>query len=294
LSSLQTVLDTFIEQEQLPDSYRQTVMQWFIPLAEDIMRRVSVHEGSFVLGVNGSQGSGKSTLAALLVILFKQMLGLSSINLSLDDFYLTRAERQRLAQDVHPLLATRGVPGTHDIGLALKTIEALKTQAQVLIPRFDKAQDDRFSHAQWPSVLAPVDVILLEGWCLGIDPQQPTDLLEPVNMLEAEEDAEAQWRTYVNDTLAQEYRQLFDQLDMLLMLKAPGFEQVIDWRLRQEQKLAARISSDSSRLMSREALQRFIAHYERLTRHALASLPCKADVVFQLNRDQGIESKLKP
>jgi len=293
LSSLQTALNTFIEHEQLPDSYRQTVKRWFIPLAEDILRQVSVHEGSFVLGVNGSQGSGKSTLAALLVILFKEMLGLSSINLSLDDFYLTRSERQRLARDVHPLLVTRGVPGTHDTGLALQTIAALKTRAQVPIPRFDKAQDERFDPAQWPSVIAPVDVIVLEGWCLGIEPQRPEELIEPVNALEAEEDAGVRWRTYVNERLTQEYRHLFAELDMLLMLKAPGFEQVIDWRLRQEQKLAARTEGDSSRLMSRDALERFIAHYERLTCHALATLPEKADVVFQLNEQQGIESRLK-
>ncbi len=293
MSSLQTALNTFIEHEQLPDSYRQTVKRWFIPLAEDILRQVSVHEGSFVLGVNGSQGSGKSTLAALLVILFKEMLGLSSINLSLDDFYLTRSERQRLARDVHPLLVTRGVPGTHDTGLALQTIAALKTRAQVPIPRFDKAQDERFDPAQWPSVIAPVDVIVLEGWCLGIEPQRPEELIEPVNALEAEEDAGARWRTYVNERLTQEYRHLFAELDMLLMLKAPGFEQVIDWRLRQEQKLAARTEGDSSRLMSRDALERFIAHYERLTCHALATLPEKADVVFQLNEQQGIESRLK-
>lgn len=294
LSSLQSALSAFIEQEKLPETYRQTVEQWFIPLAEDVLRRVSRHRGTFVLGINGCQGSGKSTLVALLHILLREMMGVSSVNLSLDDFYLTRAERAQLAAQVHPLLQTRGVPGTHDVPLALETIHALMQPGQVAIPRFNKAMDDRFEAVKWPTVMAPVDVILLEGWCLGIGEQSASALEEAVNTLESEEDSTGTWRQYVNSRLKQEYRQLFDRLDMLVMLRAPGFDRVIDWRFQQEQKLAARITQSNTRLMSRDELIRFISHYERLTRHALESLPAQADVVYQLNADQGIEARVKP
>ena len=294
MSSLQTALSAFIEQEKLPETYRQTVERWYIPLAEDILRRVSRHQGTFVLGIHGCQGSGKSTLVALLHILLREMMGVSSVNLSLDDFYLTRAERAKLAAEVHPLLQTRGVPGTHDVPLALETIQALMQAGQVAIPRFNKAMDDRFEAATWPTVMAPVDVMLLEGWCLGISAQTASALEAAINGLESEEDSTGDWRQYVNTRLDQEYRQLFDRLDMLVMLRAPGFDCVIDWRFQQEQKLAARTTQNNTRLMSRDELIRFISHYERLTRHALATLPAQADVVYQLNAEQGIEARIKP
>lgn len=294
MSSLQAAISAFIEQENLPGTYRQTVEQWFIPLAEDVLRGVSRHQGTFVLGVNGCQGSGKSTLVALLHILLRELMGVSSINLSLDDFYLTRAEREHLAKTVHPLLQTRGVPGTHDVTLALETISALKKSGQVAIPRFNKAMDDRYELAAWPVVMGPVDVILLEGWCLGIEPEQEAALEKPVNALEAEEDQTGNWRHFVNERLEQEYRQWFEQLDMLVMLRAPAFERVIDWRFQQEQKLAARTTQTNTRLMSRDELIRFISHYERLTRHALETLPAQADVVYQLKADQSIEGRVKP
>jgi D-glycerate 3-kinase len=42
---------------------------------------------------------------------------------------------------VHPLLATRGVPGTHDIDLAINTINAVCSGLPTPITRFDKSTD---------------------------------------------------------------------------------------------------------------------------------------------------------
>tara|TARA_R110000772_G_scaffold183368_5_gene294525 strand:- start:363 stop:1253 length:891 start_codon:yes stop_codon:yes gene_type:complete len=295
LQSVQRALKEFISTEGLPDAYLQTAEQWFIPLAEDILRQISRHQGTFILGINGCQGSGKSTLAALLVILLRDMMGVRSINLSLDDFYLPLATRKAMAAGIHPLLRTRGVPGTHDIDLALQTLGALQQQGEVAIPRFNKATDDRLTpESQWPVISGPVDVVILEGWCLGLDAQPISSLTEPVNELEQEEDADGSWRHFVNEKLASEYQVLFSKIDMLLMLKAPGFENVLEWRNQQERKLAASKPGEEHRkIMSKNELRRFISHYERLTRHALASLAEKADVVYQLGDDQLIKAKLK-
>ena len=62
-----------------------------------------------IIGVSGSQGSGKSTFAGVLVEQL-QMRGFAAAAVSLDDFYLTHADRQALGATVHPLLCTRGVP----------------------------------------------------------------------------------------------------------------------------------------------------------------------------------------
>ena len=77
-----------------------------------------------VVGICGAQGSGKSTLVAALAERLAEE-GIAAATLSLDDLYFTRAERLRLASEVHPLFATRGVPGTHDIALGLGVLDAL-------------------------------------------------------------------------------------------------------------------------------------------------------------------------
>jgi D-glycerate 3-kinase len=295
-SSLQAALEAFITREKLPAAYLQTVEQWFQPLAHSVLQRVAVSTSTLVVGISGSQGSGKSTLASLLVLMLKELMGLRCINLSLDDFYHTHAQRQQLARNVHPLFATRGVPGTHDVALAVKTLEALKHEGEVAIPRFNKAVDDRLPEAEWPKVLAPLDVVILEGWCLCVPCQHDAHLHEPVNTLEEVEDGDGRWRRFVNAQVREEYQKLYDMVDFLIMLKAPGFDKVYEWRQTQEDKLAERIATSGgtgTRLMDRDQLQRFIQHYERLTRHGLAELPALADVVFELTDTQTIGGKLK-
>src|SRR6187402_352808 len=96
-----------------------------ITLAERVLARFAApiaHASSpFILGISGLQGSGKSTLAASLIEAAKER-GWSAVSLSLDDVYLTRAEREALGRQVHPLLRTRGVPGTHDLTLLASTL----------------------------------------------------------------------------------------------------------------------------------------------------------------------------
>lgn len=286
---LDPALQDFIDREALPPSYRDTVEQWFLPLAEIVLGKVAQSRRTLIVGISGCQGSGKSTLAELLVLLLKQMMGLRCINLSIDDFYHTHAHRQELARTVHPLLATRGVPGTHDVALAIATLKALSSEGEVAIPRFNKGIDDRAPQESWPHLLAPVDVVVLEGWCLSVGPQSEEELVAPINELEANEDAEGRWRRYVNTQLLGPYKEFYDMVDFLVFLKAPDFAKVYEWRQRQEDKLAARVrGEDAKRVMNPAQLKRFIQHYERLTRHGLNTLPERADVVFDLTDQQTI------
>jgi len=292
--SIKPFVESFVDQEKLPSEYFDTVERWFLPLLDDLLVQISRHEGTYVIGISGCQGSGKSTLASLLVMLLNKSLGLRCVNLSIDDFYLTWQERQALAESVHPLLATRGVPGTHDVSLAIKTIRALTQPGSVAIPRFDKAIDDRFPNTQWPIVQGPLDVIVLEGWCLAIDAQDDEVLTDPVNPLETDEDANGIWRRYVNAAIKDQYHALYELVDYLVMLKAPDFDRVYEWRQTQENKLAEsdNAAAGETRIMSPGELQRFIQHYERITRHGLETLPGKADVVFQLTDRQTIAGKI--
>lgn len=236
----------------------------------------------FLLGLSGLQGSGKSTLASQLAD-HAHAAGIDTVALSLDDVYRTRAERIALAQTVHPLLATRGVPGTHDVALLHATLDALKhasPEHPTAIPAFDKGIDDRAPAATWRRVQHPPQLVVLEGWCIGVPPQPDTDLDTPINPLERDEDPDARWRRHVNTALAGDYTTLWSRLDALVVLHAPSFDVVRHWRDEQEQSLR-RIHAPHA--MSPDTLARFIAHYERISRHALATLPDRADLLVRLD-----------
>lgn len=236
-----------------------------------------------MLGVAGAQGSGKSTIA-LGVAERMAARGVACALLSLDDLYLTRAERERLASDVHPLLCTRGVPGTHDVALGLGVIDALARGEDAALPRFDKAMDDRTPEASWPRAPKDTRLLVLEGWCVGARPQEAAALARPVNALEAREDADGCWRAYVNRALAGDYQALFGRIDTLAFLAAPGFEVVARWRGEQEDALRAH--GGGAGVMDAATLERFIQHYERITRAMLGEMPGRADVVVRLGVDR--------
>jgi D-glycerate 3-kinase len=276
-----TGLERFIAEEGLPDSFRRTVELVCEPLAARAHRRRIDRKRCAVVGLSGAQGSGKTTIARYAARLLEQR-GLRAVALSLDDFYLTRNARQRLAREVHPLLAVRGPPGTHDVGLAGAAIDQLRSKGKVSLPRFDKASDNRAPRASWPTVASPVDVIILEGWCVGAVSQGRAALATPVNDLECEEDPKAIWRTYVNDQLDGPYQALFGKLHDLVLLEAPSFEVVAGWREEQEAKLRAKGAGG----MSPDEVARFVAYYERLTRWMLSEMPSRADWVVPLDAER--------
>lgn len=258
-----------------PDAHLTSIKGWTHDQRQRLLDwALAAERRPAVLGIAGAQGSGKSTLAALLVADARQA-GLHAAALSIDDFYLTRSQRQRLARRIHPLLATRGPPGSHDVPLALTTLDTLRHLApgqQSTVPRFDKLADTRRPPSRWPKVTGPLDLIVLEGWCLGAVPETEAALAEPINALEAEEDSDGRWRRWVNAALAK-YPPLWRAIDRLLFLAAPDFETVPEWRWQQERELAA---GDDRRGMSRAQLNRFVQHYERLTRHMLRTMPAIA------------------
>ena len=272
---LATVLDTF-----------------YMPLALTIGSWKQNQKSPLLVGISGAQGSGKSTLVQLLALILEKGFDLRVATLSIDDLYLPRNDRQELARTVHPLLATRGVPGTHDVRLGIDILQNLRRLGEgqsIRLPRFDKANDDRLPSTEWSQVQGPVDLILFEGWCLGARPQPEYALKIGVNDLEECEDAHYAWRSHVNRHLASDYAELFSMLDRLVFLQAPSWESVFIWRSRQEQQLAASTPDpQGSRIMDTSQLRRFVQNYERITRLMLATMPGFAD----LNVELGVEHEI--
>jgi len=274
----------FIEAERLAPDYARLVRLHFLPLASWIASECVAGE-QLLVGLSGAQGTGKSTLARFLALALTAA-GLRAATLSLDDYYLTRAERSALATAIHPLLATRGVPGTHDVALLESTLDRLAATGRgaiTRVPRFDKSCDDRVPETQWRELHGPIDVVLLEGWCVGSVAEDEAALATPVNRLEAEDDPDGRWRRWVNDRLAGDYARLTARLDRLVYLAAPHMDAIFQWRLEQEEKLRDSAHGGATAVMEPAELHRFVQHFERITLANARVLPDVADAVLEFD-----------
>ena len=283
-----------VTQMAIETDLESDLLKLYIPLAATLKRLAQDQHGPLVIGFNGAQGAGKSTLCQLLQIVLETGFDQRVATLSIDDLYLPRADRKELAQRIHPLLSTRGVPGTHDVEFGLQLLDSLRQlqpKQTLQVPVFDKAIDDRLPSDEWRQVAGPFDLVLFEGWCVGAIPQPEDVLLEPINSLERDEDPDRVWRSYVNQQLQEGYSRLFAELDYLIMLKVPGMQSVHSWRTQQEQKLAADTAQQKNhKIMDANGLRRFIMHYERLTQSTLIEMPGRANLVLNLNSEHQIDA----
>ena len=237
-----------------------------------------------IIGLTGGQGAGKSTITQILRLILEIKYNLSVVCFSIDDFYKTLSERTRLAKNINKLFKIRGVPGTHDTSLINKIFIDLtkKNFRPVLVPRFDKSKDDRSPKKYWQKIKKQPKIIIFEGWCVGARPQLNKDLLKPINILEKKQDLDLKWRLRVNNELKNEYKKIFNKIDMLIFLKIPSFNCVYKWRLLQEKKL--QLTSAGKKIMSPQQIRKFIMYYERITMQMLKDLPNKAYAVLFLDK----------
>ena len=156
---------------------------FYIPLAETIYTKYKSNKKVKIVGLTGGQGVGKSTISNILKIVLKKGFDLNTIIFSIDDFYKTLKERKIMSQKISKLFLTRGVPGTHDTRLLYNTINTLrnKTSKKILIPRFDKSTDERLKKTKWTKVKIKADIIIFEGWCVGVQAQKMKNLIKPIN-----------------------------------------------------------------------------------------------------------------
>ncbi|KAJ4389687.1 hypothetical protein N0V93_007159 [Gnomoniopsis smithogilvyi] len=217
-----------------------------------ILERLQAHLATstnrpFIIGLNGVQGVGKTTLVRALAETLQQREHLQTLVISIDDFYLTHVDQLALAA-AHPdnaLVQVRGEPGTHDIELLRAVFQSLYEGQPTLIPQYDKgAYDgwgDRLPEDKWIAAnqegQPKVQVVLLEGWCVGFRSIRP-------------EEIEAKWKApsrtlgrhkledlvFVNDQL-KNYDVITDLFDAFIHIDAENTEYVYKWRLQQEQQL---------------------------------------------------------
>jgi len=234
-----------------------------------------------LIAIVGAQGCGKTTLARAAADRF------GAAQISIDDVYLTRAEREAMAREVHPLFAVRGPPGTHDLALLQRLIDDLSNAGPedgTAIPGFDKRADDRLRPDRWRVFRGRPSAILIDAWCLGARPEDEAALAAPLNALEREHDPDGRWRRAVNDFTAGPYAAFAARLDTVLFLRAPGFEVVLDWRAQQEADLLG-VSPEALPANERTRLAGFIQYFERITRRMLDG-GVRVDVTVKLDRNR--------
>ncbi|MDC0449836.1 uridine kinase [Pelagibacteraceae bacterium] len=265
---------------------------FYLPICEKIYHDYKKNKIIKIIGLTGGQGAGKSTITQILKLILNYKYNLKVVYFSIDDFYKTLKERNKLSKNVHKLFKTRGVPGTHDTELLKKTFSDLvkKNFKPVLIPSFDKSKDDRVSKKKWKKIYKQPQIIIFEGWCVGAMPQKNKNLVNPINTLEKNEDPKLLWRNKVNKELKSEYRKIFNKIDRLIFLKVPNFECVYKWRLLQEKKL--QLTSRGKKIMSPVQVKQFIMYYERITMQMLKDLTSKAYAVLYLDKKHRF-SKIK-
>ena len=265
----------------------------YIPISFWINNKCKKKGRTLILGLSGSQGSGKTTVTGILQIILKKFFKKDIYIISIDDFYKTLRDRNRMSQQKHSLFKTRGVPGTHDINLIKNFFISVKRKKfkKIKLPKFNKSIDDRSKKNYWHNINKRPEIIILEGWCVGAKPQIISSLRKPVNILERHEDKDLIWRKYANEKLKKEYKEVFAMIDYFIFMKVPNFKIVFKWRLLQENKLRKKLHY-KKKIMTYSAIKRFIMFYQRITLQMKKDLSKSASIVLLLKKNHEIKRVL--
>ena len=285
ISSQETKKDKFKNKNKMIKSF-------LIPISFWIVKKINKKK-PLIIGLAGGQGSGKTTISSILTLILKKYFKLNVFKVSIDDFYKTRKDRKSLSKNKHPLLMTRGVPGTHDVDLMLNFFKKIKNKnfKTMQIPKFNKAIDDRCQKNLWYKIKTKPDVVIFEGWCVGARPQLNSQLKKPINSLEKVYDQGAKWRNHVNNQLKTKYKILFKQLDGFLYLKAKNFNLLREWRLKQERKLWIQTKNKKNlKIMSNGDVINFMQTYQRITQNMFKHAPKYSSIILNLNSNHQIKT----
>ena len=276
-------LQSLADKKNIKELNKDFLINNIIPIVLYISKQLK-ENNVFKFYISGGQGSGKSTISDFIKFLLINHFNCKVASFSIDDIYLSKKQRIKLSNEVHPLLSTRGVPGTHDISLGLDTINSLESDADKisLIPKFSKKFDDLLPKSMWKKFEGTPEVIIFDGWCVGAIPEAAENLKTPINSLEREFDPNGIWVNWVNDNLSGIYQDLFNLFDLKIYIKSPSFEKILENRWLQEKTAIEMDKSRSkSKYMTKQEVYNFVMHFERITKDMEKYMPKNSDIVVE-------------
>jgi D-glycerate 3-kinase len=216
------------------------------------------------------------------------------VAISIDDLYKTYAERQQLQQQ-DPRLIWRGPPGTHDVDLGITILDQFRQQERqepILVPRFDKSAFNGAGDRTEPEKVAPVDIVVLEGWFVGTRPVEetafdcaPPPIITPEDKLFAKN---------INARL-KEYLPLWERLDRLIVLHPVDYRLSKQWRKEAEQKMIASGKSGMSELEIDQFVEYFWrALHPELFIQPLVSNPDLVDMAIEIKANHSYGKVYRP
>ena len=285
IKSQETSTEKFGNKDQMIKNYLIPICFWIVKKADN--------KKPYFVGLAGGQGTGKTTISSIIKIILEKYFKLKVFKISIDDFYKTRKERIALSKKVHPMLLTRGVPGTHDINMMLDFFKKSKSKKfkTMKLPNFNKAIDDRFPKNKWNKINKRPDVIIFEGWCVGARAETNKTLTKSINSMEKADDHKLVWRKFVNQQLKTKYKKLYSQLNCMIYLKAKNFSLLQKWRLKQEHKLWLKTKKKGGhKIMSKGDVINFMQTYQRITQNMFKDMPKFASIILNLNSNHQIKT----
>lgn len=273
---------------------RQKILNYleklWLPIALNLAIRRKKLDRTLVQGILGGQGTGKTTLCIVLKFIF-DYLGLTVAALSIDDLYLTYNERQALQQR-DPRLIWRGPPGTHDVNLGLETIERCLQQdsvSKILMPRFDKSVFDGLGDRITPEAIAKPDILLFEGWFVGVRPINEDCFDNPPTPIVTSEDLQF---AKDNNRRLDAYLPLWRKLDSLIVFYPEDYRLSKQWRKEAEHKMIATGKPG----MSDDEIDRFVEYFWKSLHPKLFIEPLTktADLIVEIKSDRSLGRIFQP
>jgi D-glycerate 3-kinase len=140
----------------------------------------------------------------------------------------------KLAIKNNPWNVSRGFPGSHSVKLMHEKLINWKINGELNVPVFDKSlRNGLGDRSHWR--LDNPDLLIIEGWFLGIEPLTNDFNYENMNS-EKLSNHESSYRSKIQNDL-RKYVNVWDLIDNIWHLKPLEFEYMNIWKRNQEKEM---------------------------------------------------------
>ncbi len=265
------------------------IKEYLVPVLQEITKKQRKGK-TLIVGIQGGQGTGKTTLGRFLAAVLTKA-GYRVTAFSLDDFYEPLAQRhllQRLYPDNVFYQIPRGMPGTHRVIDLYRTLQRIRAGRPFELPVFDKAKFGGEGDITGTKrrIMARQDIVLFEGWCLGLPPVSSSELVAickrnrvPIQRIDPDYNDHRVMLQYIP-----KYQPLWKFIGFMIILNAGSPELHRQWRWQQEQELIRKRGKG----MTKNEIRHFVNVYLPLT--YVCYEKAAADVRLMLNAQHRIYS----